>query len=244
MHHQCKRGFLINITVLGDFLPSILQVLFPKSLSCQKFSKKIDYQLFTSDKIQELMGRTPDKTTWLQLFKQGQNSAFKWLYDTYREPFVNWVVNQHQCSKEEAADIFQDSIIVFYKNVQRGKITTLKSSIKTYLFGIGKNLLLHHFRAKKGITTDLDKVAPLLFDNEQLPYEKLHRQERSQMIASLLQRMKDPCRSLILLFYFNRLSIRDIAEQMNYNSTDVVKTQKKRCVKRLRDYVDRQFDEL
>lgn len=190
------------------------------------------------------MTNTIDTTIWLQNFKKGDYKATNWLYDTYRTEFVRWVIQKYQCSEEVAIDIFQDSVIAFYKNVRLGKITTLSSSIKTYLFSIGRNLLLKHFRDKKAAMIDIDDLGDRLLDDEQLPYEKMQQAQRSQMIGNLLTNMAEPCRSLILMFYFNRLTIREIKEEMDYSSTDVVKTQKKRCVHRLRKHTGKYYREL
>lgn len=190
------------------------------------------------------MDNTTRQEKWLQQFRLGKTEAINWIYENYRDEFVTWVLKRHQCTEEEATDIFQDSVIVFYRNVRLGKITTLKSSIKTYLFGIGKNLLLKRFRAKRLQMVSMEKTENVLFNAQEMPYERLQDVERVKLIRQLLQRMKEPCSSILKLFYFKRYAIEAIQSAMNYNSLEVVKTQKKRCMKRLRQYTAKYYEEL
>lgn len=190
------------------------------------------------------MDNTTQLENWLQQFKLGKTEAINWLYENYRDEFVMWVLKRHQCTEEEAIDVFQDSVIAFYRNVRLGKIIILQSSIKTYLFGIGKNLLLKRFRAKRLQTVSMEKTENVVPNEEEMPYEKLQNMERVKLIRQLLQRMKEPCRSILKLFYFKKYAMEAIQNAMNYNSLEVVKTQKKRCMKRLRGYTAKYYEEL
>ncbi|MFK7905343.1 MAG: RNA polymerase sigma factor, partial [Chitinophagales bacterium] len=71
---------------------------------------------------------------WLSEFKKGKASAVNVLYEEFRPFFVRLMQQKHRCNEEEAIDIFQDSIIVLYKNAQVGKLDDLSSQLKTYLF--------------------------------------------------------------------------------------------------------------
>ena len=44
-------------------------------------------------------------------------------------------------------DIFQDALIALYENAQNGKLDTIKSSLKTYLFSISKFMLFKKFKS-------------------------------------------------------------------------------------------------
>lgn len=67
------------------------------------------------------------------------------IYREYRKEFLSWAYNNYGAGEDDALDSFQDAMIILYKNVREGKLTDLQSSLKTYLFSIGKNVLLTRF---------------------------------------------------------------------------------------------------
>ncbi|MFK7908879.1 MAG: RNA polymerase sigma factor [Chitinophagales bacterium] len=168
---------------------------------------------------------------WLKDFKAGNKQAVSVLYDEYRPVFVKWLSQQYRCGGEEAVDIFQDSVIALYKNAQRGKLDVLKSGLQTYLFAIGKNVYLNRLRSRK--ETVSESALSTMKTEEEGVERKLQMNDRKKLIAQLLNKMKDPCKSILYLFYYRRYSIEAIQKAMKYNTVEVVKTQKKRCIKGL-----------
>ncbi|MFK7906414.1 MAG: hypothetical protein AB8B69_14885, partial [Chitinophagales bacterium] len=61
--------------------------------------------------------------------------------------------------------------------------------------------------------------------------QQLQLQDRKKLVAQLLKRMENPCRTILYLFYYRRYSIEAIQKSMSYSSSSVVRTQKKRCVR-------------
>ena len=75
-------------------------------------------------------------------------SALEEVYREYREDFLHFAL-RFGLSESECLDAYQDVMIAFYENVKEGKLTTLTSSLKTYLFSIGKYNLLNQLKNKK-----------------------------------------------------------------------------------------------
>lgn len=180
-----------------------------------------------------------DFNNWLSAFKAGKREAVNVLYEEFRPSFVNWIIQKHNCSEEEAIDIFQDSIIVLYKNAKAGKLQNIKSQLKTYLFGIGKNLFLLRLRKRKQTTSDV----PLEFiESSEMGAEgNLQSIDRKKMIADLLKQMQHPCQRILYLFFYRQYSIESIQTNLNYKSPEVVRTQKKRCIKALQKQMLKEF---
>ncbi len=172
-----------------------------------------------------------DFQTWLKDFKSGKKQAVSVLYDEYRPVFVKWLGQKYHCRDEEAVDIFQDSVIALYKNAQLGRLDELRSSLQTYLFGIGRNIYLNRLRKQKELVSE-DTLSTMKTTEEGVE-RKLQMNDRKKLIAQLLNKMKDPCKSILHLFYYRRYSIEAIQKVMKYNTTEVVKTQKRRCIKGL-----------
>jgi RNA polymerase sigma-70 factor (ECF subfamily) len=63
--------------------------------------------------------------------------------------------------------------------------------------------------------------------------------EEKQLAASRIKKeigtMLEPCKSLIILFYYDSLSFKEIASRMGYKNEGVAKNQKKRCLQKLRE---------
>ncbi|MEZ4885342.1 MAG: sigma-70 family RNA polymerase sigma factor [Chitinophagales bacterium] len=180
-----------------------------------------------------------DFNDWLQDFKAGKREAVNVLYDEFRSSFVHWILKKHNCSEEDAVDIFQDAIIALYKNAKAGKLENLTSQLKTYLFAIGKNIFLSQLRQRKETTSD----APLEFteSSEIRAQDMLQSMDRKKMIARLLKQMQHPCQRILYLFFYRQYSIEAIQKDLNYKSQDVVKTQKRRCIKALQAQMAKEF---
>jgi RNA polymerase sigma-70 factor (ECF subfamily) len=58
---------------------------------------------------------------------------------------------------------------------------------------------------------------------------------------SILDDMKEPCRSILKLFYIDNLSLKEIAVTLDYKSAECVKVQKHRCLKQLKEDVFRKL---
>jgi len=55
-----------------------------------------------------------------------------------------------------------------------------------------------------------------------------------QMVERCLQLLGDPCKTLLELYYYKRLSMAQITSSMDYKNVDTTKNLKYKCIKRLR----------
>ena len=167
-------------------------------------------------------------TDILSRLQSGDESALTVLYRQYRAPFVAWAMRHYACREADALDAFQDSVIIFYEQVASGRITSLHSSVQTYLFAIGKNRLTGHYRSRSRVTTGIDTLARELATPPTEPDDTL------PLLLDLIQGLGEPCARILYWYYFLRFSMEAIAERLAYRSPDVAKTQKNRCLNRLR----------
>jgi len=178
-----------------------------------------------------------EETQWIADIKSGKRDALDKLYTTYRTEFLKWMQHSFSCQEDDALDIFQDSIIVVYEHIKSGKLEVLSSSLKTYLFAVGRRVFLNKNKSKKPKTNNIEDYVHLegaLDTNKEL-------NDRQKIMLALLNKLREPCRSIIYLFYYKRYSLEAITETMNYSSTDVVKTQKVRCMKMFKKIVTQKY---
>ncbi len=176
-----------------------------------------------------------NREKWLQAIKVGNSKALELMYRTYRTGFVNWLCQNMGCDAENARDIFQESVVALYKNAKAGRLDNMKSSIKTYLFGIGKKRYLYHQRQTK-IKTDELGAAELKLETPAPPIENILN-ERQLLVSSLLGEMRLGCREILTLFYYRGYKSKEIAQKLNYKSDRVVRSLKVRCMEILRKLV-------
>lgn len=181
-----------------------------------------------------------DEHLLAQLKKRDRN-ALKSVYKQYKVEFFKFA-SRYTNDESLLEDVFQDAIIVLYENALAGKLDQLKSTLKTYLFGTGKFILFKHFRdSKKQVYTDEEYN----FDQyEQAVIQDVSSDEGPSDYQKLLlanfKRLGDKCREVLELFYLQNLKLDEIMTQQGYENKNVVKSQKSRCLKSLRDLIQRQ----
>jgi DNA-directed RNA polymerase specialized sigma24 family protein len=77
-----------------------------------------------------------------QRIKQGDNTVLAEVYKQNRDSVINWITRKHRCSLEEAKDIYQDAIVIFYNNAVKGKISEINFSISSYLHEVVRRQFL------------------------------------------------------------------------------------------------------
>lgn len=168
---------------------------------------------------------------WIQATQTGDLAWFDEFYLENKASFLKWAAGEFSLPEEDLKDVYQQATIAFYENLVDGKLKELTSSKKTYLFGIGKNLLLKRVNKKEIENRHIDRVKEhWLFQGQEIP-------ENSSLIIKVkesLADLKEPCQSILEMFYIENLSLETIGDKLNYSSSDVVKTQKSRCLKNFR----------
>ena len=178
-----------------------------------------------------------NKKRILNQIKHGNENALVKVYTKYKTEFINWAKKQYTLSEEECEDIYQDTIIAFYNNIKNDRLIELNSSIKTYLFAIAKNIALKRLnKSGRQFSEDSILVEPQTRNSDHID-ELIVLNERNEMLAGLINRLKEPNRSILKLYYYQNLSMNEIAKKLNYKNDKVVKAQKVRCMNELKKMV-------
>jgi RNA polymerase sigma factor (sigma-70 family) len=177
----------------------------------------------------------------IQKIKSGGQTELGLVYEEYREEFLRWVVKEFNCSLDDGKDIYQLTILIFHDNIRLGKLEHLVSSVKTYLFGIGKNIVKENQRKGR-------RYIPL--SKEKWLKENLIDEPTSKIDDAVFERAKNalsklgqPCQRLIELFYYEKKSIPEIALAMNYKNPETAKNQKCKCMARLRKLFEEETEQ-
>ena len=175
---------------------------------------------------------------YIKGFRDNDDRVIGQFYKKHRQAFFAFFKRTY--SKDEAyiAELFQDSCVRLWRNVRDGKLTEqgLESTLTTYLFSIGKYTMMSRDR-KAGKCTEyqelIDGLDPLGEDSE----EASHHKELLDFVCRMVSTLKAPCDKLLTAQYWDRLSGEEIAKKLGYNSADSVKSQKFKCMRKLREMV-------
>ncbi|MGB1243407.1 MAG: RNA polymerase sigma factor [Chitinophagales bacterium] len=172
----------------------------------------------------------------IEEIKSGKKERLEELYLKQGPLFVNWLKKHYQCSQEEALEVYQESILIFCQNIMNGKLTKLTCKPHTYLFAIGKNVLLSKRRKYQLEKISLSDEQDWIPDNTTLEMG-IELDEKQQQLAGMIGQMGKVCRTILTAFYLHDKTLKEIAKALKYKSMDVIYTQKKRCLQKLRQVV-------
>lgn len=161
------------------------------------------------------------------------------LYQSNRDSFIGFG-KKYGLDYDDLSDIYQEAFIALRKHAISGKLQTVKSSLKTYLFGIGKFMIYDRIKEKQKTTTyeplfhgsKEDDIAVIQFESEEA---QLSLEQHS--LRANFKKLGKNCQKLLTLFYSRGLSIDDIVEMTDYKQSSVVRSQKSRCLKSLKTLI-------
>jgi len=153
------------------------------------------------------------------------------IYTLYREEFINFLRKMIKNEDDYLQDIYSEAFCKLCDKVYTKTLNhlTLTSSLKTYLFGIGKFMMMEHRRKlKNGAMVILSEIPDLEDDDSE------SMMENEKLVAAVLEQLGEPCHSLLVKKYWEGKSGEEIAVELNYKNADSVKTQRYRCMDKLR----------
>ncbi len=152
----------------------------------------------------------------------------------YRDNYqmVQTLVLNNNGTTDDAADIFQEAMIVLFEKSKTPDFE-LNCLLKTYLYSVCRRLWLKKLQQQQRFgrqTDDLEQVVPVEEDLEQ--HEK--KQLDFSIMENAMAKIGEPCKSLLEAYYIHKKPMQQIAEAFRYTNADNAKTQKYKCLVRLK----------
>ncbi|MCP4440728.1 MAG: sigma-70 family RNA polymerase sigma factor [Aureispira sp.] len=171
-----------------------------------------------------------NKLELLDQLRLGKSTAIKEVYKMAYPVCAKFITNNNGTT-DDAKDLFQEVLVVFLKKLRLPDFV-LTAAIPTYMYAITRNLWLKQLRkhSKKPIDLVLDEPeshVPLVQVDEL--EEKVLIEAKHEHISEVLATIKEDCQKLLVAFYFKKMSLKEIAKEMDY-SDGFVKVKKKRCM--------------
>ncbi|MCL2579577.1 MAG: RNA polymerase sigma factor [Oscillospiraceae bacterium] len=151
-------------------------------------------------------------------FANGDNKAFEelvLLYEDELSRFIYGTVRDHHETEHLTIETFAQ--LALNRKKYEGK-----SSFKTYLFSIGKNLTMRHIK-KRGREQHLsfEDATAIPIDDDQTLYGALEREETRQYLQKAMQELKKEYHAVLVLLYFEDMSYKQAAQVMNKSDTQI-----------------------
>lgn len=133
---------------------------------------------------------------------------------------------------EDARDLFQEAMIVLYEKA-RSETFVLTCQIKTYLYSICRRLWLKKLQQLQRINPSAETWDEIVSVDEEMEH---HDKAEGDMVVleHALGKVGEPCKSLLEAFYLQKKSMPEIADLFGYTNADNAKTQKYKCLVRLK----------
>ncbi|MCA6437870.1 MAG: RNA polymerase sigma factor [Bacteroidota bacterium] len=166
--------------------------------------------------------------------KANNNEILNALYKKYYHLVLKLVVN-NSGNSDLAQDLYQETIIAVYENVQKPQFQ-LNCQLQTYIYSIAKRLWLKQLKKNGNTYLFKEEEENDLVDVTEDVGFHLEKENNILKMNTSLGLLGEPCKTLIQDFYVNKKSMDEIAEKFGYTNADNAKTQKYKCLQRLKKY--------
>ena len=163
---------------------------------------------------------------------KGDEKALELLYQKYYRMMTQMVI-KNSGTEQEAKDIYQEALVVFWQKAVSGNLV-LTSKISTYLYSICQNLWRKELDRKRRLSSE-EK------DSSELPQHDKH--ERARLINECINQLGDTCKKVLTYYYFDGMSMQDIADKLGFANTNTAKTKKYKCKQKLDKLVKALYSE-
>jgi RNA polymerase sigma factor (sigma-70 family) len=152
----------------------------------------------------------------------------------YRENYttIQAFIVKNNGYPDDAKDIFQEAMIVLFEKAKSSSFV-LTCQIKTYLYSVCRRLWLKKLQKQNRYNPSIEMI------EETIPVEdeiELHQKRNEDFILmeNTLSKIGEPCKSLLEAFYIHKKTMPEIADAFGYTNADNAKTQKYKCLVRLK----------
>lgn len=183
-------------------------------------------KLSDADLVEAIRPGSPDK-------RRAENTLYKQFAYLIKEGA--W---KHKLTRDETSVAYSDTILTVIESIEKGRYEA-SASLKTYVYQIFNNkcvdLIRRNSTNKAAVHrgASLDEYVYEIPDDTRGVIEKLMQSYDYSLLYQRIKQLGDKCREMIRL-WSEGTSDQLIAGALGYQSADVVKTSRLRCLDRLR----------
>ena len=196
----------------------------------------------------------------IQSFLDNDQNGIREVYYAWRKPFEQ-ALSHLLPNTDDMDDAYQEAIIRLQQHILTERLTpdNIKKSLLAYFKTIGRYVALEIInqrnRGQQDTKTEEETLhiipdvntmdssdvdsddEPIEIDRPFDPNESLDIQEREHIIRSLVEQLGAPCAPLLIGFLWENKSMSNLAQELGYSSADSAKTQKSKCMNKVKTFV-------
>lgn len=206
-------------------------------------------------------------TEVIQAFLNNDQKGIREVYLAWRVPFEK-SLSRLLPNTDDMDDAYQEAFIRLQQHILTERLTAnnIEKSLCAYFNTIGRYVALEminqHNKGQQNAETqeeEIPHIIPLAHKTDQQdidpddepaevdvpfdPNEHMDTRERERVIRSLVDQLGAPCAPLLIGFFWNNQSMDQLAQELGYSSADSAKTQKSKCMKKVKSFVKQQLIE-
>ncbi len=140
-------------------------------------------------------------------------------------PLIARFVSKRGGSLEQAKDIFQDALVVWYEKAEEAGGMPVRSE-EGYIFGVAKRLW-YKWLAEGSLSVPLESDFEDIADQH----------PSSSKLLGVLESTGRKCMDLLKSFYYDKLSMAELKVQFGFSSSHSATVQKYKCLEKVRETV-------
>jgi RNA polymerase sigma factor (sigma-70 family) len=174
----------------------------------------------------------------LDMLRRGDEEALVMLYRSNRNAVTAFVLRNNG-TRDDAKDMLQEALVVLWERVRSGRFQ-YTARLDTFVYATVRNMWMRRlFRKRREVAANQsDEETPV---DAPSALEELIAGEESRIVKQALDELGEPCRTLLLLFYWEELSMDAIAARVGLANAETAKSKKYQCKKALQKILQERF---
>lgn len=172
----------------------------------------------------------PDDIALLEAIKSNNNSKYIELLYSRIFTKIKKIVFDGGGNIDDAKDLLHDTVLIFFRHVKENKYV-LSTDIDAFLYTVAKNRWIN-----KAVKNKRLEISDHNFENAMIEPShlgKLYSKERVSAVKTILDKLGDRCKELLIMIYYDEKSLKEIGQAMGYTTVDAVKTKHYKCKQRM-----------
>lgn len=152
----------------------------------------------------------------------------------YRDvfPMIHAFIIKNNGFTDDARDVFQEALIIIFEKARHDSLE-LTCQLKTYIYSICRRIWLKKLQRENRFFNINETLKETVSVEDDLEDHEKRNADMTRM-ENALSKVGQPCKGILEAYYLQKKSMPEIAERFGYTNADNAKTQKYKCLVRLK----------
>lgn len=169
--------------------------------------------------------------------EKGGNKGLAYLYEKM-EPMIQKMVRTNSGTTEEAYDVMQEGITIFWDKLTNGNLI-LSCKITTYIYSVCWNIWRSELKQKAKYDKDIEDLDIAV----EIDTTVLEQKESVEIIRDCIKELS-PAYQEVLNAYLEGLNSKELAERCGYKNSSVAKTARYKAQLQLSEIIKSKYSDI